>query len=327
MTNYGPASAFILVGGRDISGDSFTLLDRIEQVTQQSNGIGDPWEEQLTPGVARAILEAGGGFYDDRLLGLNEALVGIGATQQEVAYGMAGRGIGAEMALPFGVFAAVFKRGPAREGLTMASAEYRVTGQYMRGRSVHGISSETVASGDTKATPVDQALSPRLTAIAITSSSIANPTVITTTTPHGLVTGEVILITGHTSTPTLNGGAGFAVTVTGLSTFTIPVNVTVGGGATGSFIKVSTPSSVWVLHPTDLNLDGGTSYSILGLHSDDNVTYSTAVTFTNVTAAGVAQRQTLATQTKRYRAMSWVGNGAPGALRRITPYVAVSLAA
>jgi hypothetical protein len=228
VTNYGTASAFLLVGGRDISGDSFTLLDRIEQVTQESHGLGDSWAEQLNPGISRVILEAGGGFYDDRLLGINEAFVGQGATQQEVAYGTSGRGIGAEMALPFGAFAAVFKRGPSRDGLTMASADYRVTGQYLRGRTVHALNSETASTGDTKGTPVDQALSPRLTSLAITSSSVANPTTITTVLPHGLVNGQVILITGHTgSTPSINGGNGFVVTVTGANTFTIPVNATV----------------------------------------------------------------------------------------------------
>ncbi len=67
----------------------------------------------------------------------------------------------------------------------------------------------------------------------ITSSSIANPTVITTTANHGLTTGETVTIAGHTSvTPAIDGD--HVVTVTGLTTFTIPVNVTndgVGGTA------------------------------------------------------------------------------------------------
>jgi hypothetical protein len=325
VTNYGPASAFFLVGGRDLSGDSFNLKDRVEQVTQQGHGLGDLWEENLPVGLARIIIEAGGGFYDERLLGINEALVGQGGTQQEVAYGMAGRGIGAEMAFPDGAFAMNYKRGPSREGLTQADAEYRVTGTYRRGRTVHALVSETAASGDTKASSVDQSTSARLPSVAITSSSVANPTQITTPVPHGLVSGQVILISGHSgSTPSLNGGNGYVVTVVDTTHFTIPVNVTVGGTG-GTFTVVSTESSVWVLHPTDLALDGGTSVTILGLHSADNSTWTTAVTFSNVTAAGVAQRQTLATRTNRWRAMSWAFNGGAGANRKITPYVAVSL--
>jgi len=65
--------------------------------------------------------------------------------------------------------------------------------------------------------------------IAITSSSVADPTVLTTAA-HGITIGttQVVTIAGHTgSTPGINGTHAFtAVTAT---TGTIPVNVTVGG--------------------------------------------------------------------------------------------------
>lgn len=65
---------------------------------------------------------------------------------------------------------------------------------------------------------------------AITSSSVANPTVITATA-HGLgAVGDTVrvVIAGHTgSTPSINGE--WLATVTAANTFTIPVNVTVGG--------------------------------------------------------------------------------------------------
>lgn len=70
---------------------------------------------------------------------------------------------------------------------------------------------------------------------AITSSSIASPTVITAV-GHGLATGNKVIIRGHTGmTPDFNGTV-YTVTVTGVDTFTIPVNVTVGG--TGGTIGV-----------------------------------------------------------------------------------------
>lgn len=62
--------------------------------------------------------------------------------------------------------------------------------------------------------------------IAIASISIANPTVITTSVPHSLVSGVTYPILGTTSTPTVVGSQ--VVTVTGPTTFTVPVNVTVG---------------------------------------------------------------------------------------------------
>lgn len=68
----------------------------------------------------------------------------------------------------------------------------------------------------------------------IVSSSVASPTVVTTRLPHGLTSGDQVTIAGHTSTPTING-AGRTVTVTSPTTFTVAVNVTVGGSAGGTF--------------------------------------------------------------------------------------------
>lgn len=67
-----------------------------------------------------------------------------------------------------------------------------------------------------------------LDGVAITSSSVANPSVITTPTAHGLVSGELATIAGHAgSTPAINGD--HVVTVLTPTTFSIPVNVTVAG--------------------------------------------------------------------------------------------------
>lgn len=65
--------------------------------------------------------------------------------------------------------------------------------------------------------------------IAITSSSVADPTVLTTAA-HGITIGatDVVTIAGHTgSTPSINGT--FLFTALTSTTGSIPVNVTVGG--------------------------------------------------------------------------------------------------
>jgi hypothetical protein len=63
--------------------------------------------------------------------------------------------------------------------------------------------------------------------VAITSSSVADPSVITTAT-NAFVSGDTVTIAGHTSvTPDINGDN--VATVTAPTTFTIPVNVTDGG--------------------------------------------------------------------------------------------------
>lgn len=70
---------------------------------------------------------------------------------------------------------------------------------------------------------------------SITNISVANPTVITSAA-HGLVNGDIIVISGSNSTPSIDGL--YSVMVTGVNTFTVPVNVTVLG-TTGAFIKAS----------------------------------------------------------------------------------------
>lgn len=70
---------------------------------------------------------------------------------------------------------------------------------------------------------------------AITSSSVANPSVIAAT-GHGLVTGNRVIIRDHAgSTPDINGTV-YTVTRINDNSFSIPVNVTVGG--TGGTIGV-----------------------------------------------------------------------------------------
>lgn len=69
----------------------------------------------------------------------------------------------------------------------------------------------------------------------VTSSSVANPTVITCTASVLFANSDVVNIIGHTgSTPAITGAYTIS-SVTG-STFTIPVNVTVGG--TGGTVRL-----------------------------------------------------------------------------------------
>lgn len=97
--------------------------------------------------------------------------------------------------------------------------------RYSSGDAVHAAGSgPNIVSGDNIT----------VGSVTITSSSVASPSVITATA-HGLTTGETIRISGHTgSTPTINGV--HPITNTGANTFTIPVNVTVGGTG-GSFLS------------------------------------------------------------------------------------------
>lgn len=106
----------------------------------------------------------------------------------------------------------------------------------------------------------------------ITSSSVANPTVILTSTPHGLNTGDVVTIAGHTgSTPALDGS--YTVTKIDATHFSVPLNVTVAGsGGTvqqnfetiGEITKVTPPGFSRNKIPTSTHNEGSES-NVLGI--------------------------------------------------------------
>ncbi|HXD16408.1 MAG TPA: head-tail connector protein [Vicinamibacterales bacterium] len=75
-------------------------------------------------------------------------------------------------------------------------------------------------------------------ATTIETISAANPAVVTTDRPHGLITGVTYTILGTTTTPTVNGAQ--VVTVLSPTTFSVPVTVTSGQGAAAG--TVSTPA-------------------------------------------------------------------------------------
>ena len=130
---------------------------------------------------------------------------------------------------------------------------------------------------------------------AITSSSVANPTVITTTTRHNLKSGQTVVIEGHTgSTPSING-THVATRLTD-TTFTIPVNVTVGG--TGGTVTNSTGTAVayCVYKKT------GSSAFVLDL--EDSVAtggpYATSILFPSFTAISADYREDTIDAGKRF---------------------------
>lgn len=98
----------------------------------------------------------------------------------------------------------------------------------------------------------------------IASCTIANPTELATYIPHKLVTGMMVRIAGNTgSTPTINGD--FQITVTGNSTFTIPVNVTVNGtgGTFEALTQIYESTGTTVYTATGLAETGSPSYSMI----------------------------------------------------------------
>jgi hypothetical protein len=79
--------------------------------------------------------------------------------------------------------------------------------------------------------------------VSITSSTNANPSVITTSAVHGLVVGDVVEIQGHLVNTNINGVWTLA-TVGSTTTFTVPFAANGVGGATGTTMKQETDVTV-----------------------------------------------------------------------------------
>jgi hypothetical protein len=84
-------------------------------------------------------------------------------------------------------------------------------------------------------------------ALTVSAISAANPTHVTTTTPHNYVTGDDVAFGSTNSTPALTGP--YIVTVIDATHFTVPVNVTIAGTAGGcfrlSYPRLTPVSSAW----------------------------------------------------------------------------------
>jgi hypothetical protein len=297
---YGSASfAVLLVDGYNLLAAKVKgFAHKVTSIAESTIGLGDGTTAKGPTGIVEVTLSQEGAFFDDSTNNSHDALKSSTAVSRVLCFAIAGnaigqpfRGVGGDYTLSYEVIA---KNGT----LTKANVTHDAGGALDRGTILQHHTPKTVDwNTKTLGTPVDYTLDPGQTVIPITSSSVANPSVITTPVAHGLTTGQKILISGHAgSTPAINGQQ--TVTVTSSTTFTIPVNVTVGGTG-GSFVLANT-------------VNGGAGYQQVSAFSGftgfigkirssaDDVTYADLITFTNVTAAPAAERKTVTGTVDRY---------------------------
>lgn len=184
------------------------------------------------------------------------------------------------------------------------SGAWQTKGGLRGGTLLHPLSLET-ASGTSA---VDQH---SLGTATIVSSSVANPSVITTTAPHLFLSGDAVTITGHAgATPALNAST-YIVTYLSPTTFSIPVNVTVGGTG-GTARRVSSRGGRLYLQTTTKQ---GTSptLDIVVEDSYDGITYVTIDTVPQISDVGTVMR-TIAGNIREYAKISWTlgGSASPG---------------
>lgn len=287
MAKYGSDSfGFLLIGGYNFINSSLQGLSwKREAKTEMTHGLGATAELPTPVGVAKYTLAQSGAFFDDTAAGAH-ALLAAGATgvSRIVCFTVSGNTSGAPFVGCLGALTVAYEVLGQDNGITKANAEYQITGHAYDGQIIQPLATKTADwDTDTLNTEVDYTSDTSQVVIPLTSNSAANPTVVTTTVAHGLTTGQVIMISGVVgSSADINGER--TVTVTGLTTFTVPINATVSGGTGGSFVRCSTVAGCYSFLEVSA-CSGFTNFVATVRDSADNVTYATLATHTdNVTA-------------------------------------------
>lgn len=284
--------------------DGYSLLsskpkgfgDEVEVELEQSDGLGDSWQEFLPTGTRKAVITQDGAFFNTATNAIHDALkaASVSQTVRLMGWAPAGNTLGAIFKGTQGLYGMKYKVIATGSKLTKADAAYAVSGALDEGIILQPWATVTATGNGTS---FDYTTDPAQTAIPITSNSIANPSVVTTAVPHGLTTGDIILISGvSTSSPTINGQR--TVTVISTTTFSVAVNVTVGGTG-GTFVRAnSTGGGVGYQFASDLATITGFVGKIQ--HSPDDSTWADLITFANVTSTPAKERLTVAGTIDRY---------------------------
>lgn len=302
---FGSTSAVFLVDGYDfLSAKLKSLSLKIMSIVERSDGLGDDHESNAPVGKQQAALTQGGAFFDTATAGLHAAMAaGTPATPQATVrvacLGAMGQTVGAVFYGIQGVFTAAYEVLVDLGKLSKANVSYLMAGAIERGMIIQPLATKT-ADWNTKSlgTVADYTLDPSQYTTPITSNTQANPTVVTTPNPHGLTTGDIIVIAGNTgSNAAINGER--TVTVISSTTFSVAVNCTTAGGTGGTFVR-SNSSNGAAGYQQVTALSGFTGFVGKLRDSADDVTYADLIAFTNVTSAPNAQRVTVTGVVDRY---------------------------
>lgn len=313
MSKYASSSVSVLVDGYNLSPVLVETIARsTEAITQQTNPFGTASEAHTPVGVVKHTLSVGGALYDQAVDPLHPGKIadgGVGVSRI-VCLSHEGQAKGKHFTGYDGAYSQKSEALVTNGALAKSNVTYLVSGAVYEGQILQELAAKTADWTTETSDGVDAADDPSNRHIPITSSSIAAASVITTANNHGLVTGDVVAIFDHTSVvPDINDNPaaaeawkliGHSITVTGDTTFTIPVNVS-DGGINGYCVCVQrAKGGSGFLQVTA----GATFTNFVGTvrHSVDNANWADLVVFTDTTTDfSTAQRVATATTTTAVR--------------------------
>lgn len=313
----------LLVDGYDfLSAKLQAFTHKITASQEKSHGLGDSTEAMSPTGLSTLSVSQAGAFFDDSTNGIHALFATIAnlVITRIIVAAFAGNTIGKPFMGASGSYGQSYEVLGQVGNLTKANVTYQISGSIDRGVIVQNQTAKTIDwNTKTDGASVDYTLDTSQRVIPITSNTLANPTIVTTPVPHGLTTGQVILISGvATSSPTINGER--TVTVISPLTFSVPVNVGTAGTG-GSFVLSSTVNGGAGIQAISA-FSGFTGFVGKIRHSADDTTYADLVTFTNVTSAPAAERVAVVAGTTVNRYLSF--NGDVTGSGSITPFAGFS---
>ena len=310
---FGPSSVWVLVDGFDLTAAKPTAMrDKVIAAMVESHGLGDSWKERTPTGEKDSEFAMEGAFFDTATGSSHAAFsTSVPSSPQAVVrvacFGRAGETIGEEFVGFEGVYSNEYEVLVALEDLQKANVVYVVSGQRDAGTILQPLAVKT-ADWDTESTSVDYTLDTGQQVVPITSNSQANPSVVTTPVPHGLTSGDIVLISGVSGSNADINGERVATVIT-TTTFSVPVNASTSGGTGGTFVRAnSVNGGVGYLQVTAGS--GFTNFVGKVRDSPDDSTWADLLSFTDDVTDPFAERVTAAGVVDRYLAFDGNVTGA-----------------
>lgn len=273
MAKYGsPNFGAFLVDGYNILAAAVQGLNWKDTAnTQKCHGLGDAWEKSSPTGLQKAELIQSGAYLDDTAGGIHAGMSAVPTTTRIVCIVPLSNTIG-KLFIGFqGAITAAYEVLGKVNALVNANISYVISGALERGQILQPW---TQISGTTTTTAADLTTDISQRTIPITSATKANPCVVTTSVPHGLTTGQKVLISGNSlSTPDINQD--LAVTVISSTTFSVAVNTSASTGTgTGGTLVLSSTVNGGAAYINLSQFAGLTSLAGKVQHSTDNSSWS-----------------------------------------------------
>lgn len=310
----------LLVDGYDFLAQKLkAFTHKASALEERSDGLGDSLETQTPTGLLKLEIAQAGAFFDDTTNQAHTLLATLANLQVSrlICAAFGGNTIGKPFLGASGLYAMVYEVLGQVGALTKANVTYNVSGSLDRGVILQ-VQTPLTTTGN--GASVDYTLDTSQRTYTITSATKANPCVVTTSVPHGLTTGQKVLIAGNSlAGPAINSD--LAVTVISTTTFSVAVNTTAssGAGTDGSFVCSSTVTGAAGYQAVSAYA-GFTGVIGKIQHAPDDSTWADLITFANVTSAPGAQRVTAAGTVDRYTRYVRTVSGAGS----ITPFVGFS---